>query len=116
MTVLFVIAIGVLMVAMCARYARLAAGSAIEARRHALNTAARARRAGEHTAADPAPLEVDRGAVVRPLRLVHLHEQHEQLVTAAVRRHPRSSPPAEETVTPGAAVAIDAPGVAPNQS
>lgn len=67
------------------------------------------RRDAEHAAADPAPLGAPR------LRLVYLHEHHEQLVTAAVRRHPQMSPDTDPGMpTPGAGGhRTPAPGVRP---
>lgn len=87
MTIVIVIVIGMAMVAMCGRFARLAGISAQQAGNHARAAAASSRRDAEGAAADPALVEIDRGTVA-PLRLVHPEEAREQLLDAAVRRHP----------------------------
>ncbi|WP_067891338.1 hypothetical protein [Nocardia vaccinii] len=66
--------------------ANMASAAAELARQRLADANAEHRRAAEKRAADPAPLEIDRGNV-RPLRIVHLHERDEQLA-GAIRRHP----------------------------
>lgn len=59
---------------------------------------ATARRAAEHAAADPAPLGTP------PLRLVHIDEARERLISASVLRHPAS-----DQTSPGCGQGISAP-------
>lgn len=59
---------------------------------------ATARRDAEHAAADPAPLGTP------PLRLVHIDEARERLISASVLRHPAS-----DQTSPGCGQGISAP-------
>lgn len=100
-------------------YAHISGVHSQRSGQNAKDSATFARRDAERTAADPGPLEVDRGKVV--LRLVHPEEAREQLLGGALLRHhagkrrnsPNSSPQAEETVPPVQADALPAPGRTP---
>jgi hypothetical protein len=90
MTILIESVIALVAVTVCGLLLLHASEIRRHARNHARDAAAFARRDAEAEAADPAPLEVDQGAITaaRPLRLVHLHECDELLIDAALRRHP----------------------------
>lgn len=99
-------------------YAHISGVHSQRSGQNAMDAAAFSRRDAEQAAADPAPLEVDRGTVAPARRLAVVRALHtdsdearERLVDGARQRHPQMSPQAEGMATPGAAVAVDAPGV-----